>query len=74
MTKVDQAVEAKKAEKLTQAGGAGSPRQVIAALLATRPLDAELAKQINDVKRKAKRGYHKLGVSYGTEVKIKALL
>lgn len=51
-----------------------TPRGRIAALLASGKLDANLARQINDIKRAAKKGYDKLGVDAATEAKIKALL
>lgn len=56
------------------AANLGTPRGRIAALLASGKLDANLARQINDVKRAAKKGYDKLGVDADTEAKIKALL
>lgn len=52
----------------------GSPREKIAAILAEGPLDAERAQRVYDIKKAAKKGYHKLGVDTETEKKIEALL
>ena len=51
-----------------------SPRAQIAALLASEPMSAELAKRVNIIKRAAKKGWDKLGVDAVTEQKIKDLL
>lgn len=52
----------------------GTPREKIAAILAEGPLDAKRAQRIYDIKKAAKKGYHKLGVDAETEKKIEALL
>ena len=52
-----------------------TPRERIAAILNENPfLDRPTAMAIHEIKRAAKKGYHKLGVDAQTEKKIEALL
>ena len=54
---------------------AKTPREKIAAILNENPfLDRPTAMAIHEIKRAAKKGYHKLGVDTATEKQIEALL